>query len=108
MYLRTIDTSDEVEIRYQMPCAPLDQSDWGEHDWQWHIRRIAIYCRIHFQRGIERITGDDRSPSSWWCRMMDVVRADTEEQYHQLLDGIISKSNALFMHHQCIAYTYSI
>jgi len=47
---------------------------------------------VHFQRGIEQITGSvDRHPDSLWSRMWQLSQCQSEEDYIALCHTIMSK-----------------
>jgi len=58
----------------------------GRH-WEWQVKNICVYCRIHLRRSIENVEGvgfrTERGK-----RMMDILLAQTQESYDAILEEV--------------------
>ncbi|ORY71282.1 uncharacterized protein BCR38DRAFT_470281 [Pseudomassariella vexata] len=53
--------------------------------WLYYVKSTIRYCKVHFQRGVEKITGvANRGPDSDFSRMMELLHMQSEEDYNEL------------------------
>jgi hypothetical protein len=71
----------------------LSEIDPDFCDPYWHLQRIIVFCKIHFQRTILKCLGSNCQGTSLWSRMMSLLEAKSEEDYDQLIDLLISMSS---------------
>lgn len=71
----------------------LQSYDNEARPWQWQIRNIVIFCQIHFFRGIQEATGEeDWSQAGLNALLRDVIDAESEEAYDEIIRQICCKS----------------
>ena len=68
----------------------LSEIDPEHRDPTWHLERIIVFCKIHFQRTILKCIGSGSQGTPLWSRMMSLLEAQSEEDYDQLIDLLIS------------------
>jgi hypothetical protein len=67
----------------------------------WHLERVLVFCRIHFQRGVLRtvqaighshdFTGEER----YYHDMMAILNIESAEEYDKTLEVIITSIKVL-------------
>jgi hypothetical protein len=62
-----------------------DKVDTIHHDWHWHAQHILILCRVHFQRGIEKLV---RPGAPMYSEMMSLPDSESMDAYQLQLDRI--------------------
>lgn len=68
----------------------LSEIDPQHHDITWQLQHIIVFCRVHFQRTILKILGNQSKGTALWSRMMSLLNCQSEEDYDELVDLIIS------------------
>ncbi|BCR90626.1 uncharacterized protein ACHE_60512A [Aspergillus chevalieri] len=72
----------------------LSEIDPQHQDIIWHLQRIIVFCRVHFQRSILKAIGTNNQGSPLWSRMMSLLDCRSEDDYDRLLDLLITYENA--------------
>lgn len=83
-------TSQVLANRLQGLGKYLSEIDPLHRDSTWHLQRIIVFCKIHFQRTILKCLGSKSQGTPLWSRMMSLLEAPSEEDYDQLIDLLIS------------------
>ena len=65
--------------------------DPQKRKWIWHARHTIRFCKVHFQRGVEKYCNMSRSPNSLWSQMMSLLDAGSEETYDAICEELKSK-----------------
>lgn len=64
----------------------LRSIDPQKRSWTWQLRSTIRFCHIHFMRGVNKATkGEERVEDSAWGRMMNLLNAQTQDEYNQLI-----------------------
>ncbi|KAA8646684.1 uncharacterized protein ATNIH1004_005359 [Aspergillus tanneri] len=61
----------------------------GNEDWQWHVKHVMIFCRIHFLRGVEEVVGKCQQHTELFKRMMALLDCKSEEDYIELVQHLL-------------------
>jgi hypothetical protein len=78
----------------------LSEIDPHHRDINWHLERLIVFCRVHFQRTVLKAIGTNKKGSELWQRMMDLLKCGSAEEYDYLLDLLIGT--------ECFLSTYKL
>jgi hypothetical protein len=70
----------------------LAELDEEQRPWLWHIQRCVIYCTVHFRRGVDLVTGQNRGIDTNHGHMMEILSCRSRNDYLELLDLIIGNN----------------
>ncbi len=65
--------------------------DPDQRGWLFHAKRTVRFCHVHFQRGVEKIAGENRAPDSLFSRMMQLLQCSSEDDYLELCHALKRK-----------------
>ncbi|KAF1814376.1 hypothetical protein P152DRAFT_413142 [Eremomyces bilateralis CBS 781.70] len=72
----------------------LSQIDGSHRPWEWQARNTVMLCYIHFKRSIDRAAGTSgHNTNSIHARMGELVRCESQADYFQLCNELISTSS---------------
>ena len=70
----------------------LSEIDHEHREILWHLQRIIVFCRVHFQRTILKAIGTQNKGSGIWSVMMNLLNCYSEDEYNQLIELYLSIS----------------
>lgn len=70
----------------------LSEIDHDHREILWHLQRIIVFCRVHFQRTILKAIGTQNKGSGLWSVMMNLLNCHSEDEYNQLIELYLSIS----------------
>ncbi|KAI2780986.1 hypothetical protein F4815DRAFT_468655 [Daldinia loculata] len=86
----TIDQDYKLLFGLGLYLSNLDED--RSHSWLWHIQRTIRFCKVHFQRGIEKQIGHaaPHGAGSDFELMMELLHMTSEHEYLELCNYLIT------------------